>query len=197
MRALLLTLAVLTLTAPAAAQDGSEMTASRTPENAQQFLQVAAERFGLLMEGDSGMVSGRFVQNKLRYGNLQVSSDDKCKTRFDGTINEFWFKDDAYSMVASGPNTTSATINALAQQHGRSHVKAAPYVIDWSTVSEVGVATDYDPEKGTRNVPQGAFARSKTQSITLIAPSEDVAGRVRLAMETLRLACDPTQALGF
>lgn len=194
---LALALAALGFAATAAAQDGSEMTASRTPENAQRFLQVAADRFGLFMEPTFGMSSGRFAVFKLRYGNLQVGSDEKCKTRFNGTITEFFFKDDAGTLVASGSNTSAAAIDALAQQYVKSHRRPAPFVIDWSTVSQVGVGTDYDPEKGTREVPEAAFAKSATQSITLIAPSADVAGRVRLAMETLRLACDPTQALGF
>lgn len=179
------------------AQDGSESSGARTPENAQQFLRVAADRFGLSMAGDRVLISGRFADYKLRYGNLQVSSDERCTTRFDGTITEFFFKDDTGTVVASGPNTSAATINALGHQYGKSYVKAAPFVIDWSTVTKVGVGKDYDPQKGTREVPEAAFAQSPTTSITLIAPSEEIAGRLRLAMETLRLACDSTQSLGF
>lgn len=180
----------------AIAQDGSEGVAARTPENAQKFLEVAAGRFGLLMEGDHGMTSGRFASFKLRYGDLRISSDDKCKTRFDGTITTFFYKD-GMTTVASGTETTAAAIDALGRQYGKSWVKAAPYIIDWSTVTKVGVPTDYDPDKGTREVPEAAFAKSPTQSITLISASEEIAGRLRLAMETLRLACDSTQELGF
>ena len=183
--------------APAAAQDGSEASGQRTPENAQQFLQVAASRFGLFMEGDSGMTSGRFAGYKLRYGNLRISSDDKCRTRFEGRVTEFFFKDDAGVLVASGTAVTPDAINAVGQKYGKSWVKAAPFVIDWSTVTNVGVATDYDPQKGTRDVPEATFAKSPTQSITLISASEEIASRVRLAMDTLRMACDSTQELGF
>jgi hypothetical protein len=192
--ALLLGLFVCTA---ATAQDGSENTGARTPENAQQFLQVAANRFGLFMEGTSGLTSGRFKGYQLRYGNLQVRADSMCQTRFEGTITEFFLKDDSGNVIASGKDTSPATIDALGQQYGKSYVKAAPFVIDWSTVTNVGVATDYDPERGTRNVPEGVFAKSPTASVTLITPSDEIAGRLRLAMETLRLACDPAQGLGF
>jgi hypothetical protein len=56
--------------APAVAQDGSEGVTLRSPENAQKFLQVAASRFGLFMEGQRSLTSGRFAGYKLRYGDL-------------------------------------------------------------------------------------------------------------------------------
>lgn len=149
------------------------------------------------MEGTSGLTSGRFAGYRLRYGNLQIRADGKCQTRFEGTITEFFLKDDTGAVVASGTETSPATINALGQRYGKSYVKAAPFVIDWSTATKVGVGTDYDPEKGTREVPEAAFVQTPTGSITLIASSEEMAGRLRLAMETLRLACDTTQGLGF
>jgi len=183
--------------APTVAQDGSEGVTLRSPENAQKFLQVAASRFGLFMEGQRSLTSGRFAGYKLRYGDLQIRSDGPCRTRFEGSITEFFMKDDAGTVVASGTGTSATAIDALGQRYKRDWVKAAPYVIDWSTVTKVGVATDYDPEKGTQDVPEAVSARSPTQSITLISSSDEIAGRLRLAMETLRTACDPAQGLGF
>ena len=197
MRCSLFILAALALSVPARAQDGSEGVASRTPENAQKFLEVAASRFGLFMEGTWSLNSGRFNPYKLRYGDLRISSDGQCRTRFEGTITEFFLKDNTNTVVASGNGTSAAAIDALGQRYGKDYVKAAPFVIDWSTVTKVGVATDYDPEKGRREVPEAAFARSPTQSITLISSSEEIGGRLRLAMETLRLVCDSTKSLGF
>jgi hypothetical protein len=197
MRLAALGLLAVIITPPLDAQDGSEPVAARTPENAQKFLEVAASRFGLFMEGQRSLTSGRFAPYKLRYGDLRISWDGKCRTRFDGSITEFFLKDDAGTVVASGTGISAAAIDALGQRYGRDWVKAAPFVIDWSTVTKVGVGTDYDPEKGTREVPETAFARSPTQSIILISSSDEIAGRLRLAMETLRLACDTTQELGF
>jgi hypothetical protein len=197
MRVAALGLLAVLMTPPLVAQDGSEPIAARTPENAQKFLEVAASRFGLFMEGRRSLTSGRFDASRLRYGDLRISSDGKCRTRFEGTVTEFFLKDDKNAVVASGAGLSAPAMEALAQRYGMDYVKAAPYVIDWSTVTKVGVATDYDPEKGRREVPEAAFARSPAQSITLISSSEEIAGRLRLAMETLREACDTTQELGF
>ena len=197
MRALLLALASLALTAPAAAQDGSEASGARTPENAQKFLEVAADKFGLTMEGTEGLTSGRFDPAQLRYGNVQISSEGKCRTRFDGTVTEFFIKDSTQTIIASGAGTSAATIDALGKKYGYSSVRTAPWIIDWSTVTKVGVATDYDPQNGTREVPAGAVATSPSQSITLIGSSEEIGNRLRLAMETLRVACDPAADTGF
>lgn len=198
MRTLFLALAAIALAAPAAAQDGSEASGARTPANAQRFLEVAASRFGLQLEPTSGLTSGRFKGDKLRYGNLRITADGPCRTRFEGTISEFWVKDDSLnSFIANGANTDAATINQLGESLKRSWLKAAPYVIDWSTVTKVGVATIYDPEKGTHDVPEGAYARSPAQSITLVSASDEIGPRLVLAMDTLRQACDSTKELGF
>lgn len=193
---LALTLAALALTAPAAAQDGSEAAGPRTPENAQKFLEVAAGRFGLFMEGKGMLTTGQFDVDKLRYGKLEITAASKCQTRFDGTISEFWLKEGG-TVVSSGRETSAAVINGLAKQYGRTWLKTAPYIIDWSTVTKVAVGSNFDPKKGEIEVPETAVVRSPTQSITLISASEEIAGRLRLAMETLRLACDSTKELGF
>lgn len=185
------------IASPLSAQDGSEPAGVRTPENAEEFLEVAASRFGLFMEGHRSLTSGRFAPYKLRYGDLRISSDGQCRTRFEGTISEFFLKDHAGTVVATGNGTSASAIDDLGRRNGLEELKAAPFVIDWSTVTTVSVTTDYDPEKGRREVPEAVSARSPTQSITLISSSEEIAGRLRLAMETLRLACDSTKNLGF
>lgn len=198
--AIAVTLMLLAL--PAAAQDGSEASAARTPENAQRFLVVAAEQYPITATPKTLYYNYDW---DLSYKPIRVTAVDRCITRFDGEVSRFYGKDANGQTVGGNldidPAKNAEWFRAHPDVVARLKIKTAPYEVDWSKVTHLARVQNghsynqakkaYDELDGTIAIIAGETA------FALYPPSVELAGRMLLAMQTLKQACDKTEGLGF
>ena len=193
--------ALMLLAVPAAAQDGSEASAARTPENAQRFLTVAAEQYPILVTQDK---FGGYYGALLNFKITGMESTGVCSSRVGGTANQFSAKDsqgNSVSAYASSPGYAGqgdpvALLASRADIVEQLKLALPPYDIDWSKVTSLGNPTLWN---GSSNYVVKSYVQVVQNGLplTFMAPSEEMAGRMLLAMETLKKACDKTEGLGF
>ncbi len=189
--------AALVLAAPSAAQDGSEPSAARTPENAQRFLAVAAAQYPLTMTMTAG-----WSHANLTYRIASVTSEDRCASRLEGPVSHFQVNDSSGKSIYPEGNNYSdpakhAELFAARQDLVALHkLKTAPYDIDWSKVTSLGNPALWN---GSASVTykSGVQITFDQSALTIWTPSEEMGGRLLLAMQTLKQACDKTEGLGF
>ena len=194
--------AALFLVAPAAAQDGSEASAARTPENAQRFLSVVAAQYPIVLTPTAFRYNSD-IGYTLSYKPVRISADDRCVTRFDGDVQQFYAKDDSGTLVQTGDLDPVKNAQLLAMRGdlvAKYKLKTAPYVIDWSKVTYLGkiqtepysqVTKKYAEVDGSIGIAMGDVV------VGLYPPDPELAQRMMLAMQTLKQACDVTGGLGF
>lgn len=194
-------MALTLLAAPVGAQDGSEASAARTPENAQRFLAVTAEQYPILFTPNQ---FGYPYPVLLNFRTTSIASTGVCSSRVDGTANQFSAKDKAGNTVQAyaaqpgyagtgDPVALLASRTDIVEQY---KLPVPPYDIDWSRVTSLGNPTLWNGS--TNHVPKSYVQVIQNGlAITFMAPSEEMAGRMLLAMETLKKACDKTEGLGF
>ena len=188
--------------APAAvAQDGSETSAARTPENAQRFLGVTAEQYPILVTPNQfGYPYAALLNFKL----TGFTPTGPCSSRVEGVANQFSAKDSSGNSVAAyasqpgyagqgDPVALLASRSDIVEQY---KLALPPYDIDWARVTSLGNPT---LSNGQSNYVPKSYVQvlHANGAVTFMAPSEEMAGRMLLAMETLKRACDKTEGLGF
>lgn len=199
-RTLLLSLVAMVLASPTAAQDGSEASGARTPENAQRFLAVMAQQYPLLVTPTYGWGTTA----NLTYKVTSVASDDRCTSRIDGTVQTFQAMDANGNSVFppgndySNPDKHAELFAARQDLVTLRNIRTGPYDIDWSRVSFVGEAQYYNQQKNAYEPVKGtALVAVDKLSIVFMPPNPELAGRLLLALQTLKQACDKTEGLGF
>ena len=195
--------ALMLLAAPVVAQDGSEASAARTPENAQRFLSVATEQYPISMTPKTYFASYDW---ELSYKPIRAASVDRCVTRFEGEVSRFYAKDASGQLVGghadADPAKNAEWFRASPEIVERLKLKTAPYEVDWSKVTHLAPAQNamagYDQVKKAYPEIDGSIAIiAGDTSFALYAPSAELGGRMLLAMQTLKQACDKTAELGF
>lgn len=199
MRRVAVVVCVLTLAAPLLAQDGSEVIGSRTPENAQRFLNVTGAQYPVIITPNI-QISG--YDWYLQYSPTRMVSSDRCVTIFDGEVNRFYAKD-ANGQFFGGANELDPVKNAGFMQQrpdliAKYKIATAPYVVDWSKVTYLGKRKYWDASRNTMVDQDGTIQISAGEvNFVVYPPSVELAARMTLAMETLKKACDKTEGLGF
>jgi hypothetical protein len=196
-----LALFVVVLASPLAAQDGSEASAARTPENAQKFLNVVAQQYPIQLT-TTVMRLNQYDWN-LSYKPVRITSQDRCVTIINGDVYQFFAKDGDGNMVQTGdldPARNSQLLASRGDLVTRWKIRTAPYVIDWAKVSYLGKMLTEPYIQATKSWTEldgtiGIVA-GETQ-VGLYPPDKEIAQRLMLAMQTLKAACDKTEGLGF
>lgn len=192
------------LAGPAIAQDGSEASAARTPENAQRFLNVMSEQYPITITP----ISYYHYQHAwyLSYRPTRISATDRCVSRVDGDVERFYATDAANQRIGGWSDADVAKNAQWLAENGeavaRLKIKTAPYEIDWSKVTYLDKTQNYAStyNQATKSYDKFDSAISLVAgdvSLTFYTPSAELAGRMMLAMETLKKACDKTEGLGF
>lgn len=184
------------------AQDGSELTAARTPENAQKFLSVVAAQFSIQLAPRIMRLNDQSYWD-LNYKPVRISSQDRCVTVIDGDVLQFYAKDGDGNLVQTGdldPSSNSQLLASRGDLVTRWKIKTAPYVIDWGKVSYLGKMKTEPYNQATKSWADldgtiGIVA-GETQ-VGLYLPDKEIGQRLMLAMQTLKAACDKTEGLGF
>jgi len=188
----------LAFAVPASAQDGSESGAARTPENAQKFLSVTADQYPIMATS-----TWQWQHAQVSY-RARFASSERCNTTLDGAPQEFWVKmsDGSITQAASDAADRPAAVQALLNQRQdlvtAVKMKTAPYAIDWAKVSSLGYAQYYDSASSSMKAYKNYISLTfEDTALVITVPTEELAARMLLAMETLKKACDKTEGLGF
>ena len=209
-----LALLAVAVASPLAAQDGSEMTAARTPENAIKFLSMLAEqgeaRSSCLREHPLERM-GRCMRRRRMFarpaanGQQEIGWDiskfalgalDSCKTRLSIT------------------NTQEAYVNNVLQTQGEGHVHTMAfrhYTInvpgtitynDWVPALRALDNVDFDWSKVSKVTPERPYPTTHYLRIAnsgvpggsirlYFGDNEEIAKRAQLAIDVVVKSCDP------
>lgn len=192
------------LAGPAVAQDGSESSAARTPENAQRFLNVMSEQYPITITP----IAYYHYQHAwyLSYKPARISATDRCTSRIDGEVERFYATDAANQRIGGWSDVDVAKNAQWLAENGeavaRLKIKTVPYEIDWSKVTFLDKTPNYastynQATKSYEKLDGWVSVVAGDVSLTFAMPSVELAGRMMLAMETLKKACDKTEGLGF
>lgn len=180
MRTLPLALAALTLTTPAAAQDGSEGAASRTPAGAQRFLAAVAER---------GLVTVEMYRNndwRISVSPAALIPDGDCSTSITG---DWSFLD---ASVGSGKFSKPEDSEQAQQFLSRTGLPRPPIKLEWGRVGGV-VRTAKLPWMGSAD--SARFVMFNDVAIWL--PDAQTAERAEFAIKFLAEKCGIPADEGF
>ena len=191
-----LIVAMSLLATSAFAQDGSEPTAARTPENAARFLDVVTEQYP--------MTIAQYASNYqvyLSYNPISFKAKGRCASVVDGQVDRFYVNIAGFSyggVQELDPAKNAEFLRARPDLAETYKLVTLPQTIDWSKVTSIGeeqrfvqAKNAYEPAKGTVQVVFDGKA------LNIYPPNLEAGPRMLLAMETLKKACDKTEGLGF
>lgn len=179
------------------AQDGSEGVALRSPENAQKFLAAMAAQYQMNFSPTPTENTDESGDTSIDYFPITISSDAECITRISAPVRSLWTN--YLPEHRGGDFGNAAEIYARHKPEIESHgVRTAPFLIDWGKVTEIGKLSTTNPAlNSTIITPRGIIIVENGSRFVLGAPTDEIADRMRRAMETLRDACDKTSGLGY
>ena len=189
----------LVLAGAALAQDGSEVVGSRTPENAQRFLNVTGAQYPVIV---TPQLQATTYDWYLQYSPARMVAADRCVTIFDGEPSRFFAKD-GNGQYFGGANELDPAKNAQFVRDrpdliAKYKIATAPYVVDWSKVTYLGKRKYWDQSRSAMVDQDGTIQIAAGEvNFVVVPPSLELAARMMLAMETLKKACDKTEGLGF
>lgn len=191
-------IAAMSLLATSAfAQDGSEPTVARTPENAAKFLDVVTSQYPMSFTQTAYQLSAM-----LSYKPLTIKPAGRCMSILDGQVERF-FISNSTGFVYGGvqeldPAKNAEFLRAKPEYATANKFVLLPQTIDWSKVTSIAeeqrfvqATNAWEPVKGTVQI---AF---EGKVVTIYPSTADAGPRMLLAMETLKKACDKTEGLGF
>jgi hypothetical protein len=221
MRISALALLAVAVASPLAAQDGSEMTAARTPENAIKFLSMLAEQGKVSIRpavantrwkewdvacggGECSLAQPRMREQEIGWdiSKFALGALDSCKTRLSIT------------------NTQEAYVNNVLQTQGEGHVHTMAfrhYTInvpgtitynDWVPALRALDNVDFDWSKVSKVTPERPYPTTHYLRIAnsgvpggsirlYFGDNEEIAKRAQLAIDVVVKACDPLAQSGF
>lgn len=177
----------------AGAQDGSEITNARTPENAQRFLMELPGQMLVTAASRAGL-------SIISYRVVSFTHTDSCIAVIEG-IPLFYGFNERGRMEANGSAVDSNVgdpnlLNGKDQLIGTYGLTKPPYQVNWATIGSIVQNPFIDAlqmpggeQRLQLNLPGLVF--------DIAFPTKEIASRARVAMETLMNACDKTAGTGF
>lgn len=189
----------------AVAQDGSETSAARTPENAQRFLSVMAEQYPIVVTPLGYYHYQHAIY--LSFKPVRITATERCASRVEGEVERFYATDPKTGQQVGGTTDLDPVKNAQwLAQYGDivTHYKKkiSPFDVDWSKVTYLektpNVTTTYNQTtKSWEKLDTAITIVAGDVTLDFYTPSAELANRILLAMDTLKKACDKTEGLGF
>ena len=192
MRAPIFILAAFITANSAAGQDGSEGSTKRTPDNARRFLS------GLPAVHDIAAASYGSHHSRISSRVSDIRHEGDCVSILDAVPRSYIFRDSAMNMATDDAHPTGRA-DLFAPHSGRIaalRMVKPPYRLDWAKVVPI-VQSPPSALDGTPSGKEVLRVRTSDLAINVFFPSEELASRAMLAMETLRIACDPVADTGF
>lgn len=174
---------------PAIAQESAQ-----TPEGAQQFLQMAVERYGV-----AAVTTYEAPAAHLAYRLQSSRPEGTCATILEASTRVY-----VRGLGGSSPREIESGTPSWNEKEYQQFVRAAktqapPFKVDWSRVLSIEVVANSAPRKLGSDGKQRRLlvSQGSRQQLFFVFPDEALAKRAQYAFQFLKEHCDLTAETGF